>query len=460
LLDHIYQLLQDGKHQEAILGAKSSYEADISDVDALVLYVGLLLDHGFYDKTELVLESSEFTPSQNLNIHFLYRDLYSRSGQLDKLRSMEHHSEDNSGFHLREATTDVFKYDKSYFSEQVVDFSHDLIEQFHIEDRDVKKSYLLAKEGLVNEALFHLNSFSKNCGDKKTRYLIRAEISLVEGDIAKAEKMYTRLKEYDSFRFLALNRLGDISNAEGRSERAKDFYLLAKELEPSHLDTLLDLMKTEVIAGNAKKAKRYYNQAKAKYGESAVAKYKPALSTGYSRLSQNAVNGLVWSEITGNSLPIEIDVIQNTEHEVSCTGHIGYLMRDSINTVVNSLFRSIYRDRLKRSTINIHIPNASIYKDGASAGLAFLMGLVSRITHRPLDSTIAFTGEISLSGRVLPVGGIPEKLFGAYMQNINRVFLPAGNHFELRNVPAEIKSNMEYYFVNHYQEAIDILWKN
>jgi tetratricopeptide (TPR) repeat protein len=460
LLDHIYLLLQNGKHQEAILSALSSFESDTSDADALVLYVGLLLDHGFFEKAEQVLDSSGITPSSDLNVYFLYRDLYSRSGQLQKLESIDHGSGGVGAIGIPKAQGKVFKYDKSYFSAQVVDFSHDLIKQFNINDRDVKKSYLLAKEGMVNEALFHLNSYSKNCDDMETRYLIRAEISLVEGKYSKAKRMYAHLRDFDSYKFLALNRLGDISNAEGHTDRAQKYYLMAKELEPSHLDTLLDLMKTEFIVGNTKKAKRYYNQAREKYGDSVVAKYKPALSGKTYQPTHNTVTGLVWSEITGNSLPIEIVTEESTGHEICCTGHIGYLMRDSINTVVNALLRSEYREQLKHSVINIHIPDASIYKDGASAGLAFLVGLVSRITHKSLATTIAFTGEVSLSGRVLPVGGIPEKLFGAYMQNMKQVFLPAANHYELRNVPAEIKSNMEFCFVNHYQEALDILWKN
>lgn len=460
MLDKVYALLQDGKHQEAILIALSSYESNRSDVDALILYVGLLLDHEFYEKAEQVLNSFEVTPSDDLSVYLLYRDLYSRSGQLQKLESMDHSVEELGSFHTSKDLGNEFRYDKSYFSDQVVDFSHDLIKQFKIDDRDIKKSYLLAKEGMVKEALFHLNSYSKKCDDKGTRYLIRAEISLVEGNYAKAKKMYANLKEYDSFKFLALNRLGDISNVEGHSDRAKKLYLLAKEIEPNHLDTLLDLMKTELIAGNSKKAKRYYNQAKEIFGESTVAKYKPALTNKAYKPSTDAVNGLVWSEVTGNSLPIEIVVEESGQHHVSCTGHVGYLMRDSINTVVNSLLRSEYGQQIEDASISIHIPNASIYKDGPSAGLAFLVGLVSKIANKPLPSAAAFTGEISLSGRVLPVGGIPEKLFGAYMKNIKKVFLPAGNHFELRKVPAEIKSNMEYFFVNHYQEALDLLWKN
>ncbi len=442
------------------MGALSLHEANPSDVDGLVLYIGLLLDYGFFEKAEQVLDSSGVTSSHDLNIHLLYRDLYSRSGQLQKLESMDHSSDSFGSFHLPEAPADVFKYDKSYFSAQVVDFSHDLIKLFNIDHRDVKKSYLLAKEGMVNEALFHLNSYSKSCGDTGTRYLIRAEISLVEGKYSKAKRMYTHLREYDSYKFLALNRLGDISNAEGHTARAQKFYLLAKELEPSHLDTLLDLMKTELIAGNIKKAKRYYNQAREQFGDSVVAEYKAALSSYSIQATSSTINGLVWSEITGNSLPIEIVVEESGQHEIVCTGHIGYLMRDSINTVMNSLLRSEYGGELKKSTVQVHVPNANIYKDGASAGLAFLVGTVSRITHRSLSPTAAFTGEISLSGRVLPVGGIPEKIFGAYMKNIKQVYLPAGNHYELRNIPAEIKSNMDYFFVNHYQEALDLLWKN
>lgn len=109
------------------MGALSLHEANPSDVDGLVLYIGLLLDYGFFEKAEQVLDSSGVTSSHDLNIHLLYRDLYSRSGQLQKLESMDHSSDSFGSFHLPEAPADVFKYDKSYFSAQVVDFSHDLI---------------------------------------------------------------------------------------------------------------------------------------------------------------------------------------------------------------------------------------------------------------------------------------------------------------------------------------------
>jgi tetratricopeptide (TPR) repeat protein len=463
MIDRIYGLVQDQKYQEAILEALAYYKSNPADIQALTLYVNLLLNHSFYEKAEETLVQSGLGKASNLNIYLLYRELYSRSGNTVALDKLDHECgslTQNMGARDYSSSIKKIAYDYHYFSDQILEFTEDLIHLYNQSHSYIKKAYLRAKNGLISDALYYLKEYSNLTKSPSIRYLIRAEIALVEGDYHKSRKMYSHLSNDNTYELQALNRLGDIANALGDNEVAHQYYESAIKLNPDHFNTLIDLLKTAILEGNHNSAKRFYNKIKEEYGEKNIASLKPLLKRKIDRQNAGTVLGLVWSEVTGNILPIEILIEQSGKQNISCTGNVGYLIRDSINTVMNVIGHSDYSQELENTLVNINLPQSSVFKDGPSAGLAILVGIINQLLGHSDLVNHAFTGEISLSGKILPVGGIPEKVFGAYMHGISNIFLPSENHFDLSSIPNTIKESMNFHFVSHYEEIVEQLWTN
>ena len=424
--------------------------------------MNLLLDYSFFEKAEATLLNSQWSSTSDLNVFQLYSDLYSRTGDLEKLEKLLSNSGRGKRSHARPDPQNLafhaIAYDAEYFSSQVFDFVSDLLKIYSKQHKDLRRAYLQAKAGMISEAKYFLRKFSDQLEEDAGKYLIRAELALIEGRYEKAKGMFDRLSHMPKFSLLANNRLGDISNAMGDSIAASNYYKTAIELNPNHFDTLLDLIKTSILGNDIQAAKRYYNQTKAEFGEDRILSLKPLLTDNKRTLKAGSVNGLVWSEITGNVLPIEILSKPSQKFELTCSGNIGYAMRDSIETVMDALKVSEIEMKVLSSSFKINVPYASTFKDGRSAGLALLIGCWSQFQGCPDLSNYAFTGELSLSGKVLPVGGIPEKLFGAYMNGVSEVFLPAANYYDLRTVSSKIKEDLLFPFFTDYKEAIEVLW--
>ncbi|MCD6130895.1 MAG: hypothetical protein J7J61_02145 [Candidatus Hydrothermae bacterium] len=109
--------------------------------------------------------------------------------------------------------------------------------------------------------------------------------------------------------------------------------------------------------------------------------------------------------------------------------------------------------------IHIHVPEGAIPKDGPSAGIAIFTSLVSLLKEIPVNPEIAMTGEITLSGRILPVGGIKEKVIAAKRAGIKKVILPEWNEKDLRDIPDHIKKNLKFHFVNNVDQVLDIVFQ-
>jgi ATP-dependent Lon protease len=427
-------------------------------LDGFALYVNLLLDYGFYEKAEETLSQSIWDSSSDMNVFHLFHQLYSRTGNIQKLEQLLSNGE--AGDNLHNQSVFPLSYNAQYFSSQTFDFVVDLISIYSNQNRDLRRAYLQAKAGMMAESVYYLRKFSDQLEDTAGKYLIRAELSLIKGNYEKSKGMFKRLSQDPKFTFLSYNRLGDISNALGDSATAKQYYKTAFEIKPDHFDTLMDMIKTSILEKDYKTAKRHYNQAKEEFGEEKVISLRPLLVKGNTLSRTGGVKGLVWSEITGNILPIEILVNASPVFELNCGGNIGFAMRDSIETVMSVLKNSELEKKMSTSSIKINIPYANTFKDGPSAGLALVIGCWSEVEGIGGLDDFAFTGELSLSGNVLPVGGIPEKVFGAYMNGVSTVFLPAANHYDLRTVSSKIKENLEFRFVTHYQEAVEVLWNH
>ncbi len=175
------------------------------------------------------------------------------------------------------------------------------------------------------------------------------------------------------------------------------------------------------------------------------------------------VTGLAWTPTGGDILFIEAALIKSEKGEnLTLTGSLGEVMKESARTALSYLrsLSSTYRiegDFFDKHLVHIHIPSGSIPKDGPSAGLAIFLTLLSLASGRIVNHQIAVTGEISLSGRVLPVGGIKEKVLAARRAGIKSIILPRENLKNLDDLPPTARDEMNFYGVDTIDEAVPLV---
>ena len=189
--------------------------------------------------------------------------------------------------------------------------------------------------------------------------------------------------------------------------------------------------------------------------------YKKELSAPASRVG--IVTGLAWTPTGGDILFIEAALMANRKGEnLILTGSLGEVMKESALTALSYLRTLTHKyeideDIFADHQIHIHIPSGAIPKDGPSAGLALFLTMLSLAADRNADHKIAVTGEISLSGRILAVGGIKEKVLAARRSGIKRIVLPEDNLKDLKELPAAAREEMEFFGVKLIDEAIPLV---
>ena len=172
------------------------------------------------------------------------------------------------------------------------------------------------------------------------------------------------------------------------------------------------------------------------------------------------VRGLAWTSVGGDTLEIEVNIMPG-KGEFLLTGKLGDVMKESAQTGI-SYIRSvseqyqIEKDFFKKHDIHIHIPEGAVPKDGPSAGITMAAAMLSAIIQKPVRADVAMTGEITLRGRVLPVGGLKEKLLAAKNAGIKTVCVPADNEKDVAEISQEIKRGLEIHFVSQMQEVLSI----
>jgi ATP-dependent Lon protease len=167
------------------------------------------------------------------------------------------------------------------------------------------------------------------------------------------------------------------------------------------------------------------------------------------------------SEYGGDLISIEVSLMEphGPKPELSLTGNLGDVMKESALaalTFVRANSEALAIERVFKYDVHVHVPQGSIPKDGPSAGVTIGVALASAASGRAVRNDVAMTGEITLRGRVLPVGGIRDKVLAAHRAGIKRVIIPAENAPELEDVPASVLSELEVLLVADLYRALEI----
>ncbi len=170
--------------------------------------------------------------------------------------------------------------------------------------------------------------------------------------------------------------------------------------------------------------------------------------------------GMYYTPVGGDIMFVEVSVMPG-KGQLILTGQLGDVMKESARAALTYAKKNAERfgiplEKFEKSDIHIHVPAGAIPKEGPSAGVAITSALVSALTEVPVRHDIAMTGEITLTGRVLPIGGVREKVLGARRAGIHEVILPKQNEPDLKDIPRHLQKDMTFHFVEHLDEVLDL----
>ncbi|ADL51317.1 endopeptidase La [Clostridium cellulovorans] len=171
------------------------------------------------------------------------------------------------------------------------------------------------------------------------------------------------------------------------------------------------------------------------------------------------VTGMAWTAYGGDTLPVEVATMKGSG-KLQLTGQLGDVMKESANAGFsyvrsNSFKYNIDENFYKERDIHIHVPEGAVPKDGPSAGVTMITALVSVLTNTPVRHNVAMTGEISLTGRVLPIGGLKEKTLAAYRAGVDTIIIPKDNEKDLEKVPKTVLSKLKVVIAEHVDTVLN-----
>jgi ATP-dependent Lon protease len=170
--------------------------------------------------------------------------------------------------------------------------------------------------------------------------------------------------------------------------------------------------------------------------------------------------GMAWTEVGGDILPTEVSVLKG-KGELILTGQLGDVMQESARAGL-SYVRSrsdefkLAKNFYEKYDLHIHLPEGAIPKDGPSAGITMATAMISALTKRKVRSDLAMTGEITLRGNVLPIGGLKEKVIAAYREGMKTIVLPKENERDIEDIPEVVRNKLEFIPVEHMDEVLKV----
>jgi ATP-dependent Lon protease len=178
-------------------------------------------------------------------------------------------------------------------------------------------------------------------------------------------------------------------------------------------------------------------------------------------VSPGVVTGLAWTETGGDVLYVESALLPAGKGTLTLTGQLGEVMQESTRIAQSYIWShaaelGVDPEKIKESGVHVHVPAGAIPKDGPSAGVTMTTALTSIYTGLPARSDTAMTGEVTLTGLVLPIGGLKEKVLAARRSGIKRVIVPHGNKKDLRDIPDHVRQEMQFHFVTRVEEVLSL----
>ena len=230
-----------------------------------------------------------------------------------------------------------------------------------------------------------------------------------------------------------------------------------KEAGVRELDRVIASLFRKIVKKILLEKKQVFYHIEEKDLATFLGKKKYAFEKKGSHAEVGVVYGMAYTLFGGDILPIEVTKFPG-KGELILTGSLGDVMRESCHIAFSYIKANASEflldlTELSSSDIHIHVPEGAVTKDGPSAGIAITTALISLFKNQAVSNTISMTGEITLRGRVLPIGGLREKVIGAHRAGIRKVFLPKENENDLDLVPEEIKKEMQFVFVNNYSDV-------
>lgn len=188
---------------------------------------------------------------------------------------------------------------------------------------------------------------------------------------------------------------------------------------------------------------------------------KPRFRYGMAEVENQigAVTGLAWTPVGGDTLTIEVNIFPG-KGKLTLTGQLGDVMKESAQAAFGYIRArakelNIDPDFTEKNDIHIHVPEGAIPKDGPSAGITMATALVSALTSTPVSKDVGMTGEITLRGRVLPIGGLKEKTLAAHRAGLKTIIIPKDNEKDLEDIPESVKKDLEFILVDHLDKVLE-----
>jgi ATP-dependent Lon protease len=217
-----------------------------------------------------------------------------------------------------------------------------------------------------------------------------------------------------------------------------------------------DIVLSESTNGKAKKKTKFVVDEDKLEEYLKVPRYRHQKHISEKRVG--SVTGLAWTSVGGELLNVDVTIMNGAE-KLTLTGQLGNVMKESAQAALsyirsNAKKLQLNPDFFKGKEVHIHLPEGAIPKDGPSAGITMSMALLSAVSGKPATNDVAMTGEITLRGNILPIGGLNEKLLAAKRNNIKKVLIPKDNEIDLKEIPGEVKEGLEIITIDHIEDAI------